>query len=558
MKVNSSALNRFWDLLVSVKKDIVPIYFYAIMNGLLQLAVPLGVQAIIGFVIGAAMVSSIYVLIFIVVVAVFMVGVMQIKQMQVIEKIQQKIFTRFSFEFAKTIPQIDLYHQNKVYLPEKVNRFFDTINIQKGVSKLLLEIPIASIQILLGLILLTLYHPIFIIFGLILILILWLILRVTWKNGLRTSLKESSFKYSLAAWLEEVALNIKSFKHSKGTNINLHKTDENLVGYLTSRTEHFKVLLFQYWSLVMFKVAITVGMLGVGSFLLIEQQLNIGEFIAAEIIIIMVISAVEKLIINLDSVYDVITGLEKISRVLDLEMEKNGNQKFIPNNQGIDVQFINFNFNFDDEPNLLENVNVHIPANSIVCVQGELGSGKSSLLKILSLYYQKFNGTLLYNQIPCTQFSQESLRPHIGTFQHQYEIFNGSILENISLGRVEISYEKVIEKLKEMKIDNYFNTLKDNLETEVFPMGSNIPSTVLRIVMILRAIINNPALLLMEEPWKDMRPKDSEHLKKYLLEFKKQSTIFIVSNDEEFAAQCDYILKIEGKHIQTIQNHGTK
>jgi ATP-binding cassette, subfamily B, bacterial len=558
MKVNSSALIRFWDLLVSVKKDIVPIYFYAIMNGLLQLAVPLGVQAIIGFVIGAAMVSSIYVLIFIVVMAVLMVGVMQIKQMQVIEKIQQKIFTRFSFEFAKTIPQIDLYHQNKVYLPEKVNRFFDTINIQKGVSKLLLDIPIASIQILLGLILLTLYHPIFIIFGLLLIFILWLILKVTWKNGLRTSLKESSYKYSLAAWLEEVAMNIKSFKHSKGTNINLHKTDENLVGYLTSRTEHFKVLLFQYWSLVMFKVAITVGMLGVGSFLLIEQQLNIGEFIAAEIIILMVISAVEKLIINLDSVYDVITGLEKISRVLDLEKEKNGNHKFTPNNNGIEVQFINFNFNFEDEPNLFENINIHIPANSIVCIQGELGSGKSTLLKILSLYYQEFHGTLLFNQIPCTQYSQESLRPQIGTFQHQYEIFNGSILENISLGRVEISYEKVIEKLKEMKIDNYFNSLKDNLETEVFPMGNNIPSTVLRIVMILRSIINNPALLLMEEPWKDMRPKDSEHLKKYLFELRNQSTIFIVSNDEEFATKCDCILKIEGKNIQTIQNHGTK
>ena len=289
MVEKTSPIARLWDLIIVEKKEIVSIYFYAILSGLLQLSVPLGVQAIIGFVLGASMVTSIYVLIIVVVVGVLMVGIMQINQVRIIEKIQQSIFARYAFAFAETIPRFDLKKIDNYYLPEKVNRFFDTLSVQKGLSKLLLDIPTASIQILFGLLLLTLYHPFFIVFGFLLLVILWLILKFTSKKGLATSLQESAYKYEVVAWLEEMARVIKSFKFSQGTHLNLEKTDKNMMGYLSARTAHFGVLLFQYKTLVFFKVAITTAMLTVGTYLLLNQQLNIGEFIAAEIVILTLI-----------------------------------------------------------------------------------------------------------------------------------------------------------------------------------------------------------------------------------------------------------------------------
>src|SRR5690606_20536037 len=104
-----------------------------------------------------------------------------------------------------------------------------------------------------------------------------------------------------------------TLKFSRNKTSHLHKTDGYLTGYLDSRIAHFKILLFQYWTLIGFKVVITSAMLIIGGVLLVNQQLNIGQFIAAEIVILMVITSVEKLIINLDNVYDVLTSVEKLT-----------------------------------------------------------------------------------------------------------------------------------------------------------------------------------------------------------------------------------------------------
>ena len=113
-----------------------------------------------------------------------------------------------------------------------------------------------------------------------------MLFKLTSKKGLETSMKESNYKYKVLGWLEEMGRVIKSIKYSQGTNINLIKTDENLEQYLSARTAHFNVLLFQFKSLLIFKIAITAVMLILGSYLLFNQKINIGQFVAAEIVLI--------------------------------------------------------------------------------------------------------------------------------------------------------------------------------------------------------------------------------------------------------------------------------
>ena len=195
MPATKSPVARILNLLRLERKEISAIYFYAILNGLIQLSLPIGVQAIIGYVLGASMRASLVVLIALVVLGVLIAGIMQVNQMKIIEKIQQKLFVRYSFAFANHLPNLDLKKNDTVYLPELVNRFFDVPLLQKSLSKILLEIPTAVIQILFGLILLSFYHPAFILFGIILITVLILILRFTGGKGLQTSLEKSKYKY---------------------------------------------------------------------------------------------------------------------------------------------------------------------------------------------------------------------------------------------------------------------------------------------------------------------------------------------------------------------------
>lgn len=526
---NISPLKRVQALINDHKKEITSIYLFSILGGIVNLSLPLGVQTIIGLVMGATLVTSIYVLIFLVVLGVFLMGLFQINQMKIIESIQQKIFAHYAYEFADRIPKLDLKQMDKYFIPEKVNRFFDTLNIQKGFAKLLLDIPVASVQIVFGIILLSLYHPLFIILGLILLLLLGLILIYTSQKGFETSIEESNYKYGVAGFFGEIARTIKTFKFSQGSDLNLQRTDENVLGYLNARTRHFQVLLFQYKSLLFFKIALTTLMLTLGSYLLINQQLNVGEFVAAEIVIMLVISAVEKLIISLDSAYDVITGLEKLGSVTDSPVEKSGDLE-LTSRVGVEIEMKNFSFEFEAGKPILESINLHIHSGEKVQIVGPEGSGKSMFMRILTGNYIDFRGTLLINNIPIKNYSLANLRMHTGILLQDQEIFGGTVYENISLGKTEITPALILETARELGIADFLNHFPLGFDSHIEPLGKKTPQSIVKKILLLRALSGDKRLLLLENPWNGLEAELAENLRMYLLK-KSNATVIISTND---------------------------
>ncbi len=540
-------------LIIQERKEITAIYFYAAMSGFIQLSVPVGIQAIIGFVLGATMVMSIYVLLFVIVLGIFLVGVMQINQMKIIEKVQQKIFAHHAFEFTEVLPRFDLKLTDGLYLPEKVNRFFDTITLQKSFSKLLLDIPLASIQIFLGMLLLSFYHPFFIGFSLLLVIIISALLIITAKQGLKTSIEESTYKYKVVDWLEEMARVIKSFKLSQGTHLNLQKTDQNVLGYLQSRNAHFRVLLIQYRILLAVKVLIALIMLSAGTILLIDQKINIGEFIAAEMVILTIINAVEKLIVNLDSVYDVITGLTKISSVIEMDKEKEGNMNVDSTVNGIDLQLEEVSFSYNRNEMALSNINLHCEPNTVSHISGQEGSGKSTLLRIMTGNYLDFTGKLLVNSIPIQQYRLESYRYHLGYVSRDSDLFKGSILENISLNRPGITQEHVTKLMSTLGFESTFNREPGGLHAMVDSDGRRLPSATIKKILLLRAFANNPKLVLLEEPWQGLEKNDEDMVKQFILKNENKATIIIVTTDQSMAHRCHQSFVMHNGKIERLK-----
>lgn len=540
----TSLVNRILNLLKLEKKEITAVYFYAILNGLIQLSLPLGVQAIISFVLGSSMRASLVVLIILVVLGVLVTGIMQINQVRVIEKIQQKIFVRYAFIFATQIPSFDLKKLDSAYLPELVNRFFDVPILQKNLSKILLDVPIASINILFGLILLSFYHPAFILFGLILIVLLSLILRYTGRSGLKTSIDESTYKYKVAGWLAETARVIKSIKFAKKNSLHLQKTDTFVTGYLNARNKHFKILLFQYHVLVLFKTVITAAMLIVGTILLVNQQLNIGQFIAAEIIILLVLNSVEKLINNISSVYDTITSVEKISGFTEKPGEHNGSVQLVGISDGIKVEMKNLSFSYNNETDVLNNISLQINPGEKICVIGKDSSGKSTLLRLMTGAYTDFKGALLMDDIPVGNYDLASLRSHIGVLINQQDIFEGTVWENITLGDDSIALQAVIDTAARVGLNDFINTQKNGYDTLLDPTGKRLPRNVIHKILLVRALIGKPRLLLLEDPWMNVENIKRQQIIQLLLDT-KNTTIIVVSNDEDFAKQCDKIITID-------------
>jgi len=547
-----SPFRRIFAILKADRSEITSVYFYAILNGLIQLSLPLGIQAIIGFVLGGVISTSLVILIALVVVGVFLNGLLQVNQMKLIEKIQQKLFARYSFEFASRLPRIDLQKTDDVYLPELTNRFFDVISLQKGVAKVLIDIPTASIQILFGLILLCFYHPIFIAFGLILIFILFLLLRFTGPKGLETSYQESYYKYRVAGWLEEIARIVKSLRFSKGSLIHLRKNDELTTQYIHNRTSHFKILLFQYWSLVGFKVIITAAMLIVGTILLVDQQINIGQFIAAEIVIITILNSVEKFTLNLDKVYDILTSVGKLSKVIDKPLETSGSLDLTEVAGGLSVEIRDLEFSYDQERKVLKDINIKIPSGHKAVLMGADGSGKSTLLKILTGAYQPTKGNILINGIPLNNYNLTNLRSYLGIYFTQQDIFQGSLLENITMGNTNIHYQEIMEVANKLGLTDFLIQLPGGLQHQIDPVGKKLSRNSIQKILILRMLMLKPKLILMEEPWSGIEENFKSRMENYLLNELKQTTMVMITNDQYFADQCDQVIQLKDGTISQI------
>ena len=541
----ANPVKRIFNVIKLEKNEISSIYFYAILSGIIQLAMPLGIQSIISFVMGGAISTSLIIMIFLVVLSVFINGLLQVNQMRLIEKVQQKLFVRYAFEFTNKLPKINLQAVDSYYLPELVNRFFDTVTLQKGISKLLLDIPAATIQIIFGLILLSFYHPIFIFFGFFLLLIIFSILKITSAKGMESSLKESDYKYGVAAWLQELARVVISFKFSKNKTLHIHKTDELVTGYLSHRTTHFKILLFQYWSLVGFKIAITAAMLIVGSVLLINQQLNIGQFIAAEIVILMVIGSIEKIISNLDTVYDVLTSVEKLAKITDKPTEVDGTIELDNNsNEGLSINLQNVNFKYNDQYDnaVLHNINLKIIAGKKVCIIGATGAGKSTLLSLISGVYKQYEGNIFYNNLPAYNYTTNSIRAKTGILLSKQGIFKGTLLENINMGCNEVTPQHIMQLADKVGLKMFMEGLSVGFDTMLDPLGKRLSANVIQKILLLRALVNQPRLILLEQPFDNLSVQVSQALKDYLFDTKSTHTVIISTNDKSIAALCDEVI----------------
>ncbi len=355
LSTHNRSVRRLRRLLYTERRIIWLILFYAMLNGIIVLTLPLGIQAIINYIMGGRLSSSWLILIFVVSGGLVLSGLIQIAQMTMTERLQQRIFTKSSFELAVRIPRIKLEAIHNRYAPEMVNQFFDTVTLQKGMTKLLVDYPTSLLQITFGLTLISIYHPFFLIFSVSVILLLYLLFKFTGPQGIKTSLSESTSKYEVAHWLEELARTMGTFKLAGRTNLPLLRIDKLILSYLEFRNKHFSIIIVQYKAMVAFKVIVVAALLVMGSLLLISNEISIGQFVAAEIIIILIMNSLEKLIVGLETVYDTLTSVEKLGALTDMPLENDNNTKPVyPENQyGFSVSLENLRFRYPSTSSLV-------------------------------------------------------------------------------------------------------------------------------------------------------------------------------------------------------------
>ena len=546
-----SAWQRLLGLLKLDKRDILQIFYYAIFAGIVNLSLPLGIQAIINLIQGAQVSTSWIVLVILVTLAVAFVGVLQLMQIRIIENVQQKIFTRSAFEFAYRFPKIKMNQLLNFYPPELANRFFDTLNVQKGLSKILIDFPAALLQIILGLLLLSFYHPFFIIYGILLLLLIYIVFKFTAQRGMETSLDESKNKYKVAHWIQEVARSIVSFKLSGKTNLAMNKTDVLVSDYLGARESHFKILVIQYIQMIGFKVLVTLGLLLIGGILVLNQEMNIGQFVAAEIIILLVISSVEKLILGLETLYDLLTSLEKLGQVVDKELEPQHGEKPFEDDESFLVELEDISYNVPGRnKHIIDGVSLKITPQCTILIQGGSGSGKSSLLRLVAGIIEPDQGDIFINDVSLKSINLNYYRSHIGQSLTEESPFEGSILENITFGDKDISDKDVYWALQKTGLTKFVKEQPHGLKTMLYPEGRQIPYVISKKIVLARSIVRKPRLLILKDPLDQFDTEETREIMDFLSSKTRPWALVVISQNDDWKKHCTRIITMEkGKII---------
>jgi ABC-type bacteriocin/lantibiotic exporter with double-glycine peptidase domain len=522
-------VQRFRRLLLQEKKALANLYVFALFAAVVSLSLPLGIQAIVNLIVSGQVTTSFYVLIAMVVIGYGINGYLQILQITVTEVLQRKVFARAAFDFAYRAPRFNLAFIQHFHAPELMNRFFDTLTVQKGIPKILIDFVGSSLQIFIGLILLCFYHPFFILFGFLTVILVFFIVRILSPQGMSTALRQSKYKYEVVHWLEELARTIDAFKLAGTSPFPLKEADDKTTDYLMAREAHFRSLMLHYSSILLFKVLIAGAFLLLGGLLVIDQQMNIGQFIASEIIVIILLTNAEKLIFSMDAIYDMLTALEKLGSVTDIPLERTGGLDTPKlHNGGLELEVINLEYQTDKRRSLLQGVSFSVASGQRVLLTGYSGSGKHTLLQLLNGLYENFEGIIKYNGISIRSLDLLHLRDKIGDTMARDSIFKGSFLENLTMGNL-VPIEEVLHVVQITRLQHFLDTLPLGLNTELIPEGKLLSRNIKSKILVARCLIKKPELIMLDENVEYIREGDKEAILNYIYDRKQPWTVISVN-----------------------------
>lgn len=543
-----SPLERLWLLLLSDKQDLIVLTVYTLITGLVSLAVPLAAQALVNTIASGIFLQPLIVLSLLVLTGLLFSSVLRMMKFCLVENLQQRIFARITLLLSERIPSIKASALNNEYMPELINRFFDVMTVQKAWAKLLLEGPAALLQILIGLVLMAFYSPFLLAFDLLIILFMFFAVSVLGIGGLRTSINESLFKYRVAEWLEDMGRCQTSLKTNGFTQYLVKRSDGLVLNYLRARRAHFTVLFRQAFGTYFFQALASAGILAIGGWLVINRQLTLGQLVSAELVILNVLSALEKLIRNCDTFYDLLTGLDKIGHISDLPIERHGGTLLEESEQGLTIKCMKLRFSYDRRE-VLSGLDLFIESGQKASLVGASGAGKTTLASLICGLQEVSHGTVEVGGHDVRDLDLQGLRAQVGFVGDVNEIMEGTIEDNVGLGRPSLSRQDIRWALEKAQFAADLVDLPDGINTMLVSGGRNLSRGQVQRVLIARAIAGRPRLLILDEAFTGIDERTKLKIIHELFLPEVGWTVLDISHDAEVVMRSDKVYVLSGGKI---------
>jgi ABC-type bacteriocin/lantibiotic exporter with double-glycine peptidase domain len=537
-----SPFKRFVDVILEERKDLVVLFIYTIFSGLFSLAIPLGAQVLVNTIAAASgmFFRQLVVICVLVFIGLLFAGALDILRLFLIETLQRRIFVRIAFRLARQMFRIRMSVLEEKYGPELVNRFFDTMTIQKTWATILVSWPASILQIIIGMVLIGIYSPYFLGFDLFLIIVIFAIVALG-RGGVRTSIDESTEKYRVAHWLEELARCNTSFKMNGLYSFTIKHLDKKIVDYIYRRRAHFSIIVRQAFAGNMIQAVATTGIFAIGGWLVINQQLTIGQLVAAELVIVIILASLKRIIKQVDDFYDLLTGLHKIETVMELPRERDQGVISAGYRGGMEIVCRKIRFSYHTDHPIISDLNLEIYPGERVSLVGESGCGKTTLAYLFCGLYETERGLIDINKTDIQTLDLNRHRRNIALVSGPNQLFDGTIEENIILGREYIPKHDVDWALDFVELDRDLALLPRGLQTHIISEGLNISMGQRLRILIAREIVAKPQLLILDEAFNGTDEKTKLKILDNLLDKKLKWTVINITEDAEVVVKTDIV-----------------
>jgi ABC-type bacteriocin/lantibiotic exporter with double-glycine peptidase domain len=544
---------RLWAWMALEKQDIFTVLVYAVFVGFFTLTTPIAVQALVNTVAFGTLLQPLVVLSLLLFGALAFAATLRGLQFWVVEVLQRRIFVRVVADLARRLPRVRRDALDGHDGQELANRYFEVVTLQKAASSLLLDGLEVVLTISVGMLVLAFYHPFLFAFdiGLVVAMVV-----VAWlgRKGPATAIEESKRKYEIAAWLEELARHDVAFKLGGGLEYAEVHADTLTRSWLGARRAHFGVVVRQFAVVLTMQALAGAAVLGIGGWLVIQRQLTLGQLVAAELIVTVVVSSVAKMGKYLEVYYDLLASLDKLGHLVDLPIEREGGAPCVPRTDerqgGVALVAENLVAGYGAGPDVFSGASFQLEAGSKNAIIGADGSGKSLLVELVAALREPRSGRIAIDGWDTRSLDIESLRQRIAVVRTA-AILPATVLENVRMGRPGIDAQEVRDALSAVGLLDAIERLPHGVQTELSATGEPLSPGERARVVVARAIVAKPALLVVDDALDSLQPSLRGQIFDLLADRRRPWTVLLVSDDPMLHARCDHTLFLEGGQVRT-------
>ncbi len=538
--------SRLWEFLRPERSDLWIVLVFALFIGMLTLATPIAVEALVNTVSFGTLLQPLIVLSIILLTFLGFAAALRFLQRFVVELIQRRLFARVVARLAWQLPRVrlDAAHQ---FTPELVNRFFDVVMMQKMVAQLALDGLTVVLTVGLGMIVLAFYHPWLLAFDVALLVMLAFNVLVLSRGAMRTSIAESASKYAVAGWLENIALCRTTFKAVGAAEFALTRADRLTTDYLVAREAHYRVIIRHILLGLALEALASAVLLGLGGFLVIQGQMTLGQLVAAELIVTLIVAAIAKLEKQFESFYDLLTSMDKLGHLFDLPVEASSGLIHVGHSGAARLSLRGVGVLNSDGSVGLSETSFDVAPSEVVAITGSAGCGKSTLLDLLFRLREPSSGRIALDDLDLADLRPDVLR-QIVSLVRGIEVLDGTLAENVHLNRPEITTAEVRDALRRMELTDDAQSdhrrLNWSLDTRLAHDGKPLSESQTRRLMLARAVVGKPRLLLIDGLLDALPDEDGERLLEELKRTRGDCSVVLATGRKSLMARCDRVCEL--------------